>query len=188
MSQEPEYPEQTPSGRQTSEVLVHMIEEYARHNGRADCCASASTGGSGSRQLMPPGLHPAHDKAPCASSGALSFRRRMRDLNPRGVSSPTRFPIVRTRPLCESSNGGGYRTVGRLLKSVRMGSSAARRGLGRRGIGTTIGTFGTFWAWSPELAALCIPVCESLFRGRSPRGRPSQAPGVRAHGYSGGWS
>ena len=35
--------------------------------------------------------------------------RRMRDLNPRGVSSPTRFPIVRTRPLCESSAEQGTR-------------------------------------------------------------------------------
>src|SRR4051812_23923905 len=31
----------------------------------------------------------------------------MRDLNPRGLSHPTRFPIVRTRPLCESSAGEG---------------------------------------------------------------------------------
>lgn len=27
------------------EVLVHMIEEYARHNGHADFCANGSTSG-----------------------------------------------------------------------------------------------------------------------------------------------
>ena len=38
-----------------------------------------------------------------ARRSCWSAWRRMRDLNPRGLQHPTRFPIVRTRPLCESS-------------------------------------------------------------------------------------
>ncbi len=38
--------------------------------------------------------------------GALFVRRRRRDLNPRGVLSPTRLAGGRTRPLCDASTSG----------------------------------------------------------------------------------
>jgi hypothetical protein len=83
------------------------------------------TGGSGGRSPAGRGLGVAppkiwRDDEAHALRGHTSpiVTRRMRDLNPRGLSHPTRFPIVRTRPLCESSVGEG--TGGWLTSPKRL--------------------------------------------------------------------